>query len=144
MAAPSCSCPWAESRPGPWGLQEAGKQVGVCRLQSFKERKYMFQAYILCVESPYVCVYLFTCMHIHVCVHVCRRSEDNFGFNYCVGDSQWPNSVSRLGCLAREPQGSACPCLSVLRALSIRLNQPIGAYVAAYACNPGNQEAERG
>jgi hypothetical protein len=39
VKVPSCLCPLAESRPGSWGLQEAGKQVGAYQLQSFKKKK---------------------------------------------------------------------------------------------------------
>lgn len=68
---PSYLCPLAESHPGPWGLQEADKQVEGCQLQRGKE-KYMLQPYILISDRLCVCVYLFMCVPVHVCAQVCR------------------------------------------------------------------------
>lgn len=67
---PSYSCPLAESHPGPWGLQEAGKQVEGCRLQRGKE-KYTLQAYILISPTDFVCLFMCVPAHACGCSHVC-------------------------------------------------------------------------
>lgn len=60
---PSYSCPLAESHPGPWGLQEAGKQVGGCPLQSLKKKNDMLRNINRCV-----------CIPVHVYADACVRT----------------------------------------------------------------------
>lgn len=63
---PSYSCPLAESRPGPWGLQEAGRQAEGCQLQRGKE-KYTLQPYVLISDRLCVCVPFHVCDCSCVC-----------------------------------------------------------------------------
>lgn len=68
---PSYSCPLAESHPGPWGLQEAGRQAEGCQLQRGKEKKGTRFSHIFSSQTDCVCVYPFMCVPVHVCAQVC-------------------------------------------------------------------------